>query len=261
MNEKALNNALSDLPIPTIHYFDETDSTNERALAFAAQGAPEFTLVIAERQTAGRGRFGRNWETSPGASLAFSIILHPSSKEQDQIWRFSFLGALAICQAIEKIPGETKPRIKWPNDVLLDGQKTAGILAETSWQGNNLDGLVLGIGLNLLPGSVPPAERVMFPATCIQSHFEYSIDRLKFLASVINYLIFWRSRILTEEFHKEYQTRLAFIGQQVILTPTEGISTSGKFIGIDQLGKIILKMEDGNTIAYSIGDLRLRLLS
>ena len=72
MDERLLKNTLNDLQIPDIYFYPETDSTNERALVLAAKGAPEFTLVIAERQTAGRGRFGRRWETAPGTSLAFT---------------------------------------------------------------------------------------------------------------------------------------------------------------------------------------------
>ncbi|MDP2965948.1 MAG: biotin--[acetyl-CoA-carboxylase] ligase [Pelolinea sp.] len=260
MDEQALHNALIDLAIPQIHYFEETDSTNERALALAAQGAHEFTLVIAERQTAGRGRFGRRWETAAGASLAFTLILHPSYEELERLGLFSFLGAVAICLAIEALC-ETKPQVKWPNDVLLGGQKTAGVLAETTWHGNKLDGLVVGMGINLLPGSVPPASEVMFPATCIQTHCDYPMVRLEFLASALNHLVFWRSKILSTEFLEAYHARLAFIGQQVTLIPTEGKSVNGKLIGIDQSGKIILMMEDGNEIAYPIGDLRLRVAS
>ena len=260
MNEQALHTALKDVAIPQIIYFEETDSTNECALALVAKGAPEFTLVIAERQTAGRGRFGRRWETAPGTSLAFSLILHPSHIEQERLGLFSFLGAVAICLAIEEIC-QAKPQVKWPNDVLLGKQKTAGILVESSWRGDNLDGLVLGMGINLLLGSVPLASKVMFPATCIQAHCNHPMVRLKFLASALNHLIFWRSRILSAEFLEAYHARLAFIGQQVILIPTEGKSVNGKLIGIDQSGKINLMMEDGNEIAYPIGDLRLRVTS
>src|SRR5512133_797681 len=127
MNKLLLQSALKGLAIPAIHFFEETDSTNERALMLAAQGASEFTLVIADRQTAGRGRFGRKWETAPGASLAFTVILHPTSEEQQRLSLFSFLGAVAICRAIES-HCLIFPRVKWPNDVLLDGRKTCGIL-------------------------------------------------------------------------------------------------------------------------------------
>jgi len=258
MDEQALKNALKDLALPQVHYFDETDSTNERALEFAAQGTPEFTLVITDRQTAGRGRFSRRWETTPGTSLAFTLILHPTPEEQKRLGLFSFLGAIAICLAIESIC-QAKPQVKWPNDVLLGGQKTSGVLAETAWHGQYLNGLVLGMGINLLPGSVPPADRVIFPATCVQAHCDKQIDRLEFLASTLGYLTLWRFRLLTEEFLEAYRSRLSFVGQRVILTPIEGNSVTGKLIGIDQFGQVILKLDGGNEIAYPIGDLKLRV--
>ncbi len=85
MNEHSLREALKDLEIGQIHFFEETDSTNERALVLSGQGAPEFTLVIAERQTAGRGRFGRRWETAPGTSLAFTVIFYPDRERTGAI--------------------------------------------------------------------------------------------------------------------------------------------------------------------------------
>jgi BirA family biotin operon repressor/biotin-[acetyl-CoA-carboxylase] ligase len=257
MNEKVLNNALRDLPIPTIHYFDETDSTNERALVFAAQGAPEFTLIIANSQTAGRGRFGRKWVTAPDASLAFTLILRASNTEQKSMGVFSFLGAMAICLAIETLC-ETKPQVKWPNDVLLGGQKTAGVLAESSWSGDKMDGLVLGMGINLLPESVPPANEIMFPATCVQAHCIKQIDRLKLLNQILINLIGWRPRILSDDFLEAYRSHLAFIGQKVTLSPSEGINITGILDGVDNLGNLILIGEDGIKTAYPIGDLKLR---
>ena len=153
MNEHSCAEALKDLEIEQIHFFEETDSTNERALVLSGQGAPEFTLVIAERQTAGRGRFGRRWETAPGTSLAFTVIFFPTAKEQ-RLSLFSFLGAVAVCRSIEVVC-HIEPRIKSPNDVLLDGKKACGILAETSWQGNQVRGGWCLLGINLLHGSIP----------------------------------------------------------------------------------------------------------
>ena len=89
MNEQSLKNALEGLPVPEVIYFEETDSTNERALNLAGT-AEEFTLLVADRQTAGRGRMGRRWVTTPDSSLAFTLILHPTSTEQQFMGFFSF---------------------------------------------------------------------------------------------------------------------------------------------------------------------------
>jgi BirA family biotin operon repressor/biotin-[acetyl-CoA-carboxylase] ligase len=153
MNEQLIKNALKGLPIPEIFYFDEIDSTNEQALIRMSSGFKEFTLLVADQQTAGRGRMGRKWVTTPGSSLAFTVVLHPKEEERQCMGFFSFLGGLALCIAIET-HCSTLPQLKWPNDVLLDGKKTAGILAESSFQGDNLSGTALGIGVNLFAGSV-----------------------------------------------------------------------------------------------------------
>jgi BirA family biotin operon repressor/biotin-[acetyl-CoA-carboxylase] ligase len=257
MNKQLLQSALKGLGIPAIHYFEETDSTNERALLLATQGAPEFTLVIADRQTAGRGRFGRKWETASGTSLAFTVILHPTSEEQQRLSLFSFLGAVAICQAIEA-QCAIHPQVKWPNDVLLDGRKTCGILTETAWRGNAIEGLVLGMGINLLHGSVPSADQVMFPATSVQAHCKNEVNRIDFLRSIMDNLVRLRPDALSKGFLENYRARLAFIGEMVVLTPIEGESIQGVMVGIDELGNLILKDEFGNEKTFPIGDLKLR---
>lgn len=257
MDSKNLQSALKDLDIPAIHFYEETDSTNERALILAAQGALEFTLVIAERQTAGRGRFGRRWETSPGTSLAFTVILHPSPKEQERLSLFSFLGAVAICRAIET-HCDAIPQVKWPNDVLLEGKKSCGILAETSWRGNAVEGLVLGMGINLLHGSVPPADQVMFPATCVQAYCENEINRIEFLKAVISNLIKLRPIALSRDFLEIYRSHLAYLGEKVALSPTDGNVVQGLMVGVDDFGNLVLQDDDGNEKAYPIGDLKLR---
>ena len=257
MNIQLLQSALKGLGIPAIHYFEETDSTNERALLLASQGASEFTLVIADRQTAGRGRFGRKWETAPGASLAFTVILHPTIEEQQRLSLFSFLGAVAICRAIET-QCLIFPRVKWPNDVLLDGRKTCGILAETAWRGNEIEGLVLGMGINLLYGSVPPADKVMFPATSVQAHCFNEINRIDFLRIIMGNLIKMRPDTQSKDFLENYRTHLAYTGETVILTPIEGESITGVMVGVDDLGNLILKDDLGIEKTYPIGDLKLR---
>ena len=258
MEKELLEKALSRLPIPKIYFYEETDSTNDQALKLAAEGAGEFTLVIAERQTAGRGRMGRRWVTKAGASLAFSLILRPEEREFPSISLFSLMGGLAVCHAIEKICGTIHTQVKWPNDVLLDGRKTCGILAETSWQGNQLAGLVLGIGINLLEGSVPPAEELLFPATCIQAHCGEKIERLDFLAAVLEQIVDLRPAFLEADFMTDYSNHLSFVGQKVFLNSGSGTHVRGTLVGVDRNGQLILQDENGEEKGYPIGDLHLR---
>ncbi|PIZ25632.1 MAG: biotin--[acetyl-CoA-carboxylase] ligase, partial [Chloroflexi bacterium CG_4_10_14_0_8_um_filter_57_5] len=138
MNERELRRTLSDLPLGGVRYYEQTGSTNDVALAWASAGAPDLALVIADEQTAGRGRLGRKWVTPPGAALAFSLVLRPRPVERDVIPLYSALGALAVVSALEEKYG-LKPEIKWPNDVLVRGRKLCGILAEAVWLGSQAE--------------------------------------------------------------------------------------------------------------------------
>lgn len=258
MNEQSLSNALKDLPVPRIVYFDEIDSTNEQVLNLLPSGLEEFTLLVADQQTAGRGRMGRKWVTTPGSSLAFTVVLHPKEEERQLMGFFSFLGGVALCMAIETHCG-TQPQLKWPNDVLINGKKTAGILAESSFQGEKLAGTALGIGVNLFRGSVPPSEEVMFPATCVADHCFYLPQREDFLATVMNYLIQWRPRIMEREFLYEYQSRLAFTGTRVVLVPPSTAEIEATLMGVDRKGHLVLELDDGEVKAFPVGDVKLRL--
>jgi len=257
MNPQTLEKALEGLPIPRILFFPETDSTNTQALSAASAGAPEYTLVIAEAQREGRGRMDRKWYTQPGASLAFSILLHPIPEEQKHIGLFPLLGALSVCFTVREV-ANTEVQVKWPNDVLLDRKKVAGILAETRWQADRLMGLVLGIGINLLPSSIPIDEGVLFPATCVQSHSIKPIERLAFLRSVLKNLMDYRRWISSVDFLKIYQQNLAYLGQTVTL---KGYSVEyfGKLVGVDGNGNLTLLLDNREKRTFSVGDLHLRL--
>lgn len=257
LNAERLENALRGLPIPRIIFYEETDSTNEQGLKLTIEGAAEFTLLIAERQTAGRGRLGRKWVTAPGVSLAFSMIFQPKREEISQLGLFSLLGGLAVCRAIQETAG-IQAQVKWPNDVLLDSQKTSGILAEMSWQGEKMNGLVLGIGINLLPGSVPPPGEVLFPATCLQAHTSIAVERLAFLRAVLEQLIQLRPQILEDHFLEDYSKRMAFVGRRVNLSSGQGEQVSGVVLGVKADGQLRLRLANGEEAGFPIGELRLR---
>src|SRR5512144_1769195 len=160
MNQNELKQALSKLPLGGIRYFDTIGSTNTEALAWATSGAKDLSLVIAEEQTAGRGRLDRKWYTPRGAALAFSLILRPTAEEKPFLTRTVGLAALAIADALRT--RGLVAQIKWPNDVLLDGCKVAGILVESVWSGEEVDCVVIGVGINVLKGAVPSADLLQF---------------------------------------------------------------------------------------------------
>jgi BirA family biotin operon repressor/biotin-[acetyl-CoA-carboxylase] ligase len=241
-------------------YFDSIGSTNDEALAWAVQGAPDFALVVADTQTAGRGRLQRRWVTHLGAALAFSLVLRPSPVECEYLARFSPLGAVAVRQVLVDRFG-LAAEIKWPNDVLLGGLKTAGVLAETVWVVSTLQALVLGIGVNISPAAVPPAAELIFPATCIEAALGQSVDRWAVLRAILESLLAWRSRLGSDEFLQEWQAHLAFRGEWVRIGATGGPEQFGQVTGIAPDGSLCLRDRNGQELLVAVGDVHLRSAS
>lgn len=135
--------------VAPVHFDEVTGSTNATALEMAEAGAPEWTLVGAGHQTAGRGRLGRTWTDIPGAALMFSFVLRPDLSPED-VGLIPLLAGATMAAAIRAVAG-IEVRCKWPNDLLLDGGKVGGILVESSVAGGRVRYAVVGIGLNLEP--------------------------------------------------------------------------------------------------------------
>jgi BirA family biotin operon repressor/biotin-[acetyl-CoA-carboxylase] ligase len=263
MNVELLQLRLAGLPIPEIQYSDVTGSTNEDALRWVERGAVDGCLVISDQQTQGRGRLRRRWITNPGAALAFSLILRPSDEEQNQFNFFSPLGALAICQALENRL-QLEAQIKWPNDVLIQRKKVAGILVETAWLGSQLQGLVIGIGLNITPVALPPANEVLFPAICVEEAAGRPVDRLALLHDILQALFSWRAAIHQPLFRTAWEERLAFRGEWVKIEEASNLTgsspTTGQIRGVDETGNLLLATESGKILQVAVGDLHLRLI-
>src|SRR5689334_723784 len=187
MNQTECKKALSKLPLGEVKYFDSIGSTNNEALAWATSGAPDLSIVIADEQTAGRGRLDRKWFTPKGAGLAFSLILHPSVQEKPYLTRTVGLAALAVVDALQA--RGLIAQVKWPNDVLLNGRKVAGILVESVWSGEEVDCLVIGIGINVLKGAVPSPDLVLFPATSLEEALGPEVAREQILRDILAGLI------------------------------------------------------------------------
>lgn len=256
MQTDQLRQILADLRVPAVRAFDTIGSTNDEALAWAEAGAEDGSLVVADQQTMGRGRLGRSWVTNPGAALAFSLILRPPVAEQENLGLFSPLAGLAVCLALQalNLPAE----IKWPNDVLLARRKTCGILAESAWQAGQLHGVVVGIGINVTPASVPPSDQVQFPATCVEAQLDKPLDRWELLHAVLESFFEWRNRLGSVEFIQAWEESLAFIGDPVTLKNSGGQSFSGILQGINAQGNLRLRLADGMEKLVSVGDVHLR---
>lgn len=173
LDDKRLREALPGW-VPEVRFLPETDSTNRRATAWAMEGAAAGSMVVADFQTAGRGRLGRTWTAPPGSSLLLSIVLRPGTAAER--WPLISLAAgVAVCESLAGLGLE--PGLKWPNDVLLGERKVAGILAEAA------EGVViLGIGLNV--GRIEFPEEIASTATSLENFSGRAFNRLEVLSGL-----------------------------------------------------------------------------
>jgi len=256
MNQHELKKALSKLPLGNVRYFDSIGSTNNEALAWATSGAKDLSLVIADEQTAGRGRLDRKWFTPKGTALAFSLILRPTAEEKPHLTRVVGWAALAIADAL-RTRGLVS-LIKWPNDVLLNGRKVAGILVESTWSGEDVDCAVVGIGVNVLKEAVPSDELLFFPATSLEESLGSDVQREKVLHDILAGLIALRPHLGSDSFIASWEKSLAFRGEQVQVEQGDGSAIAGKLLGLEPDGSLRVSDESGGSVTVRFGDVRLR---
>ena len=257
MDEISLRKALEPLALGGLRLFKSLGSTNDEAIAWAEAGCPDFSLVTADEQTQGRGRFDRKWVSRAGAALAFSLILLPSPREKELLPLFAPLCGVAIQEVLHNQYG-LNTEIKWPNDILLHRKKCAGILVESIWTGEMLRAIILGVGINVRAESVPPLSDQMFPATALESETGRSIDRDELLAALLHSIRAWRSELGSRQFFQTWQSHLAFIGEEVAIVQSPKSSIIGVVQGIDRQGRLILKQAGNQEVKVDVGDVHLR---
>ena len=233
-----LERAFADLGLDAPVRFDEvTGSTNASALEMAEAGAPEWTLVAAGHQTAGRGRLGRTWIDRAGAALMFSFVVRPSL-EPERAGLIPLLAGATMAVAIRDVAG-VDVRCKWPNDLLVGDAKVGGILVESSVVDGRLAHVVVGIGVNLeVPGDVRAAAGIG------------NVDPAALLTSFLR--TFHEGYVHLPEGAAEAWTELsATIGRSVDVTRRDGPSIRGRAITVDERGALILETGNGMVIVSS----------
>ena len=256
MNATLLEEYFSSIPLGALRYYDTLGSTNDEALALCSQGVPDFSLVVADEQTEGRGRMDRKWFTPPQSALAMSLILHPMDSEREHPARTTGLLALSLVDSLRKL--ELEPQIKWPNDVLLANRKVAGILVELSWVGEELEAMVLGMGVNVLKPSVPPAEGLLFPATSIETELGHPVERIDLLRDILVNVVNWRPRLGTDAFLNAWEESLAFRGQQVEVGGGSENTIIGELTGLNPDGSLNLRDAQEKSVIVQFGEVHLR---
>ena len=259
MNQQELRSTLSKLPLGAIRYYDSIGSTNDEALAWAANDAQDLSIVVANEQTAGRGRLDRPWFTPPSTALAFSLILRPAADEIPFLSRTVGLAALSIADTIGMLG--LAPQIKWPNDILLNGRKVAGVLIELVWSGEDVDCVVIGIGINVAKTAVPSTDILRFPATSLEHVLGEAPDRNKLLRDILTSFVSLRPHMRSDAFMSSWEKSLAYYGRQVRVEMGSEQSITGKVVGLESDGSLKLLDENGKTVTVRFGDVRLRLFA
>ena len=237
-----------------------TESTNAVALELGQQGAVPGTVVVAETQTGGRGRLNRSWLSPAGTGLYFSVVLRPALAPED-LPRVTLAAGLAVCKAVETEYG-IYPKIKWPNDLLLDGRKFGGILTETeSLAGSGSSPLVVvGIGLNLSsPGGGFPDD-LLERATAISLHADREISAAILLESCVVAIENEVLRLEKGDFAailKEWSQRDAIKGKVLTWVTPKGQKVTGVSLGPDPDGTLRIKDDSGDIHIVISGDVNL----
>jgi len=181
----------------TLHYFEEVGSTSDLAKQLAEDGAEHGEVVIAEAQTAGRGRRGRAWFSAPGRNLAFSAVLRPELPPQ-RAAELTLVASVALCEAVRA--AGIAASIKWPNDLLFEGRKLAGILTEMEAEADRVHWVVLGVGVNVNVREAELPEELRLIATSLAEARGGPVPRALFAAACLSRLEEWLDRHAEEGF-------------------------------------------------------------
>ena len=236
-----------------IHYFESVDSTNTVAHRLAVEGAPEGAVVIAEAQTRGRGRLGRAWVSPPFRNAYVSVVLRPQMPA-DGAARITLVAGLAVLEAV----AEWDPRaaIKWPNDVVIDGRKIAGILTELEADAEGVRFVILGIGVNLNISAEDFPEDLRDRAIGLAAATGGAIDRVLFIDRLLTRLDDCYGRFVRAGFaaiRPLWEAGSCLTGKRVEIV--EGRQRhAGVAIGIDNGGALLLRGHGGETIRVVAGD-------
>ncbi len=232
-----------------IHYYQQTGSTNDHAMAWLEEGAPVGgSIVITDEQSHGRGRLGRLWYAPMGTALTFSYILRPPA---NMLTYVGMMGALVVCELAETLG--IKAGIKWPNDVHVDGRKLCGVLPEACWRGAELRGAVLGIGINV---RVDFSDTEFADTAISLETAAGSVDRLVLLEHLLERLDYWSLRLNSEALYKGWRSRLAMLGRRVSIQRVDGL-VEGIAEAVDRNGALLIRSENGVLHRMIAGDIAL----
>lgn len=235
-------------------------STNTLLKEMAAEGAPAFTVLAAEEQTAGRGRMNRSFYSPAATGLYLSILLRPSMKAEDALF-ITTAAAVAVARAIEKVSGKTAG-IKWVNDVFVDGKKVCGILTEgsLSMESGRLECAICGIGVNLCDPPEGFPEDIRHAAGSLFGHEAPPAEvRSRLAAEILREFLAFYAAWETQPFLDEYIRRSVVVGRDVTVLG-RGEPRTATVLAIDRRCRLCVRYADGTEEALSSGEISVRLI-
>ena len=233
------------------------ESTNKTAKEMAVAGAEHGTIIISDCQTMGRGRYSRNFFSPSGGGLYMSIVLRPEAMHFKNPTSVTAFAAVSVCEAIEIISTKV-PRIKWVNDIFIDGKKVCGILTEavTDFESGGLDWVVLGIGINVHTRTEDFPSDLQSLATSIYPDEKMPGVRNRLSAEIINRILGFETLPSETEIFEKYKKRLMMLGKEITVIQNQ-MKYKATAIDVDSAGHLIVKNENGEIITLSSGEIRI----
>ena len=236
-----------------IQLVSETASTNDDMKKNASEGAEEISVLIADKQTAGKGSKGRKFFSPEGTGCYMSILVRPQLRPEE-CTLLTTMAAVAAATAIEKVCGK-KADIKWVNDIYIDGRKIAGILTEGAFiSKEKIAYAVIGIGINLSEPEGGFPEEIKDIAGALGS----AEIKNELIAEIINRFVPFYRRLPHKDYMREYKKRLFFIGREIKVIQGE-ISFRAKAVDIDDMCSLVVEKEDGTLVTLNSGEISIKI--
>ena len=241
-----------------IHHINETGSTMDDCRNLARKGAPEGTVISANHQGSGRGRFQRSWVSQQGTNIQASILVRP---KMSQLPYLNMIAALAASDTSERL-SSTRADIKWPNDIQVFGKKLSGILIESEISGSDVDFSIIGIGLNVNMDTSKNAE-ISEIATSLRNIHGGNVNRNFTIRTLLQRIDHYYCKLKKgQSLTKLWETRLNTIGRNITLSfpSTNRPSIKGTAKSINENGSLNVMLDDGSIFVASAGEVTLQTI-
>lgn len=251
LTQVGLESALGERPF---RFFERVGSTMDAAREWIAAepDLPSGAIVVADEQVAGRGRLNRTWHTPPGQALALSVILRPQLAPE-QLQRITMMAGIAVAEALSELLVPDVIKLKWPNDVHLAGRKVAGILTEALWLGDQLQAVIVGIGINVRVNFM--GTPLMDGAVSLEAFTSALVNRATLTASILHQIERWSGHIHQSALVETWRGLLNTLGQSVQIQTSRGV-ISGVVEDVDARGALLICDENGHTHRVLVGDIQ-----